>query len=107
MYTEYLAVHHASQAQVVKHLTAISPHTRAPKLAQALVVEAIHLRDLPRFVVAANEGDAIRVADFEGEEEKERLDGVEPAVDIVACIAEVESAGRWGARCEQHAPRKR
>lgn len=92
MHTEHLAVHHRSQAQVVKHLTAVPPHARAPKLAQALVVEAIHLRDLPRFVVAANEGDAIRVADFEGEEEQECLDGVEPAVDIVACNAEKVSA---------------
>ena len=53
-------------------------------LAQALVVEAVHLRDLPRLVVAADERDAVGVAHFECEEQQECLDRVEPAVDEIA-----------------------
>ena len=50
----------------------------------AFVVEAVDLGDLPGLVVATDEGDALGVADFEGEEEEEGLDAVEAAVDEVA-----------------------
>lgn len=38
-----------------------------------LVVKAIHLGDLTRLVVPADEGDAFGVTDFESEKEKEGL----------------------------------
>ena len=53
-------------------------------MADTLVVEAIHRGDLPRLVVAADEGDAVGVADFEAEEEQEGFERVEAAVDEVA-----------------------
>jgi hypothetical protein len=85
MHAEDLAVDNGSQTEVVEHLTAVPPHAGAPKLAQALVVEAVDLGYLPRFVVAADEGDAVGIADLECEEEEERLDRVEATVNVVAC----------------------
>ena len=55
-------------------------------LAQALVVEAVDLCDLARFMVAAEDGDALGVADFESDEEGDGLDGVVASVDVVTWI---------------------
>ena len=85
MDAKHPAVDDGPEAHVVKHLAAVAPHARAAVLFHALVVEAVHLGDLSGFVVAADEGHAVRVADFEREEEQEGLDRVEAAVDIVAC----------------------
>ena len=49
-----------------------------------LVVEAVHLCDLPRLVVAADQRDAVGVANLEREQQQEGLDRVEAAVDEIA-----------------------
>jgi hypothetical protein len=81
---EDLAVDDSAEGEVVKDVAAVAPDVCAPVLALALVVEAVDLGDLPRLVVAADEGDAIRVADLEQEQEEKRLDRVEAPVDKVA-----------------------
>ena len=37
-----------------------------------LIVEAVHLRDLPRLVVATDESDAVGVSDLERKQQQER-----------------------------------
>jgi hypothetical protein len=81
---EDLAVDDGAEGEVVKDVAAVAPDVCAPVLALALVVEAVDLGDLPRLMVAADEGDAIRVADLEQEQEEKRLDRVEAPVDKVA-----------------------
>lgn len=44
------------------------------------------LGDLSRFVVAADEGDAVWITDFEGEEEEKSLYAKVTAIDKVACM---------------------
>lgn len=86
MNTKHASVHDRRQSEVVEHLAAIPPDVRGAVLSLALVVESVHLRDLPRLVVPANEGDAVWISNFVGEKEKECFDGVVTAVDEVACV---------------------
>ena len=81
---EDLVVDERRQGQVVEEVGEEFPHVRVAVFAQALVVEAVDLRDLARLVVAAQDGDALGVADFERDEEGHRLDGEVAAVDVVA-----------------------
>lgn len=82
--TTHLILDEGSKRKVIKQVCKEPPDVRIAVLAQALVVEAIHLRDLPRFVVPAQDGHPIAVAQFEGDEEGNGLDGVISSVDVVA-----------------------
>jgi len=62
----HLAVDDGREAEVVEDLGAVAPHGDGAVLAQALVVEAVHLRDLPALVVAPDQGDAVGVANLGG-----------------------------------------
>ena len=84
MHGEDLVLDDGREAQVVEDLGAVPPHVDRSVLAEALVVEAVDLGDLPALVVAPDEGDAIGVAHLEGKEEEEGLDGVVAPVDEVA-----------------------
>ena len=85
VHAEDAAVDDGAEGEVVEDLAAPAPDVGGAVLALALVVEAVDLGDLPGLVVAADERDALGVADFEREKEQEGLDGVEAAVDEVAC----------------------
>ena len=85
VYAEDLVVDDAGQAEVVEHVGEVVPDGRVAVFAAALGVEAVGLRDAARFVVAANEVYALRVTEFEADEEGDGLDAEEAAVDVVAC----------------------
>ena len=84
MNAEHPSIHDSAKRKVVEDLTTPSPDVTAPVLPLAFVIEAVHLRDLSRLVVAAYEGHAFGVADFEGEKKEEGFDAVEPAIHKVA-----------------------
>ena len=71
------------EREVVEQISKVSPHVRVAVFPQAFVVEAVHLRDLPRLVVAAQDGDAVAVAQLEGDKESDRLYGVVSSVDVI------------------------
>jgi hypothetical protein len=54
-------------------------------LATAFGVEAVGLGDSSRFVVAPDEVDAVWVAKFEADKERDGLYTEQPPVDVVAC----------------------
>ena len=81
---EDLVVDEGGEGEVVEEIGEVFPDVGVAVLAQALVVEAVHLRDLARFVVAPQNRDALGVADFERDEEGDGLDGVVASVDVVA-----------------------
>ncbi|KAL9581969.1 MAG: hypothetical protein Q9212_003570, partial [Teloschistes hypoglaucus] len=81
-----------AEGEVVEDLAAIAPDVCAAVFAVAFIVEAVDGGDLPRFVVASYECDAIWISDFEAEEEEEAFEGVEPPVDE---IAHEEVVGVW------------
>lgn len=84
MYTEHSAIHDRTESKIVENLAAISPYIGRPILPLTLIVEAVHLRDLPRLVVPSDQGNAIGIADFVCEKKKERFYRVETSVDEVA-----------------------
>jgi hypothetical protein len=88
MHAENASVDYGAQCEIIKDLAAPPPDVGARVLALTLVIEAVYLRDLTRFVVAADQGNALWVADFECEEEEERFDAVESAVYKVPCLVE-------------------
>mmetsp|Transcript_111600 Transcript_111600/g.326405 ORF Transcript_111600/g.326405 Transcript_111600/m.326405 type:complete len:216 (-) Transcript_111600:149-796(-) len=72
------------QAEVVEDLGAVAPDVDAAVLTQALVVEAVDLRDLPALVVASDERDPVCIPHLECQQQEERLHAVESAVHEVA-----------------------
>lgn len=62
---EDVVVDDGREAEVVEDLGAVAPHVHRPVLAQALVVEPVHLRDLAAFVVPADQRDALRIPHLE------------------------------------------
>ena len=84
MEAEDLVVDEGSEGEVIEEVGEILPDVGVAVLAEAFVVEAVDLGDLAGFVVAAEDGDARWVADFEGDEEGDGFDGVVAAVYVVA-----------------------
>jgi len=82
--TKDLVIDERRQGQVVKEIREEFPHVCVAVLAQALIVEAVYLRDLTALVVAAEDGDAAWVANLEGDEQSDGLDAEITPVDVVA-----------------------
>lgn len=49
-------LHQSGQREVVEHVGEVLPHVRVAVLAEAFVIEPVHLRDLARLVVASKDG---------------------------------------------------
>ena len=81
---EDLVVDEGGERQVVEEVGEVLPDVCVAVLTEALVVKAVDLGDLARLVVSTEDGDTLWVADLEGNEEGNSLDGVVATVDIVA-----------------------
>lgn len=79
-----LLVDEGRQREIVENFGAVPPHIHTAVLAEAFVVEAIDLGDLARLVVAADKRNAVRIAHFERQQQKEGLHAVKAAVHEVA-----------------------
>lgn len=84
MQTENLIVDKGSQREVVKEIGKELPHVRIAIFPQTFVIEAVDLCYLTRFVVAPEDGYALRIPDFEGYKEGNSLDGVVASINIIA-----------------------
>lgn len=62
----YLAIDDGRQRQVVEDLGAVSPHGDRAVLAEALVIEAVDLGDLPGLVVSPDQRYPVWVAHLRG-----------------------------------------
>jgi len=82
---EYLVVDKSGEREVIEEIGEVLPDVGVAVFAEAFVVEAVDLGDLAGFVVAAEDGDTLGIADFEGDEEGHGLDGVVTAVYVVTC----------------------
>jgi hypothetical protein len=81
---EDLVFDEGGQRKEVEKVGEVFPDVCVAVLAQALVVEAVYLGNLAGFVVATEDGYALWVADFEGNEEGDGLDGEVATIDVVA-----------------------
>jgi hypothetical protein len=80
----YLVVNERCQGKKIKQVGEEPPDVGIAVFTQALVVETVHLSNLARFVIAAQDGDAIAVSQLEGDEERDGFNRVVPSVDVVA-----------------------
>ena len=95
-----LVVNYCRDGEVVEYLGEGAPDVERAVLADALIVEAVDLRDEAGLVVAPEEGDPVLVADLEGEQHEEGFDAVPAAVDVVP-EEDVVGVGRVAADLEQ------
>jgi len=72
--TEYLVVDEGSEREVIEQVCEELPDICVAIFAQALVVEAIYLRDLAGLVISAQDSDALRVSNFESDKKRDGLD---------------------------------
>lgn len=66
MHIKNPSIDHGRKRYIVEEFCTISPHVDRAILAQALVVEAIHLRDLSALMVASDESDAVGISHLWG-----------------------------------------
>lgn len=100
MQTENLLFDDGRKRKIVEELSELLPDLGISVLAQALIVEAVHLSDLATLVIAAQDGQSLREPDLEGDEQGDSLDRVVAAIDVVS-HEEVVGLGRLAANLEQ------
>ena len=84
MNAENLVVDDTREREVVEHVGEVVPHGSVAIFSAAFRVEAIRLRDAAGFVIATDQMDALGIAEFQADEERDGFDGEETAVNIVA-----------------------
>lgn len=80
----HLILDESGEGEVVEEVGKVSPYVGVSVLAETFVVEPIHLRDLPRFVVSAEDGHSVAVPQLEGHEKSDGFDRVVASVNVVA-----------------------
>lgn len=85
MKAEDLVVDEGGKGEVVEKVGEVLPHIGVAILPQAFIVETVNLGDLARLVIAAEDGDALRITDLEGHKQGDGLNRVVTSVDIIAC----------------------
>lgn len=83
METEDLVLNECGKGEIVKEVGEVFPNVGVAVFAQALVVKSIHLRDLTGLVIASENSDTLRVANFKGNQKRNSFHGVVTAVDVV------------------------
>ncbi len=71
---EDLVVDKGSEGKVVEKICEILPYVRVAILSKTFVIKAVDLGDLARFVISTENRDALRITDFEGNEESNGFD---------------------------------
>lgn len=95
---EDLVVDQGCEGEVVEQVREVLPHVGVAVLAQALVVKAVDLRDLPRLVVPPQDRDALRVANLQRNQQRDRLDRVVASINVVTCLLAGWHSGIRGTR---------
>lgn len=84
MQAEYLSINEGGEGQIVEQIGKVFPHIRIAIFAQTFVVEAVHLSNLSRLVIATQDGDSFTITDLESDQQRHRLHRIVTAIDIVA-----------------------
>ena len=100
---EDATINDSTQGEIVEDFATPAPHVATSVLALALVVKAVYLCDLPRFVVSTDERDAVRIAHFERKEEEKGFDAVKSSIHKVSWIVDgYEAVGRREGRTDKY-----
>lgn len=81
---EDLIIDKSGKREIVEEVGKEFPNVGVAVLSQAFVVETVNLGDLPRFVITAEDGNAVAVAYFHRDEEGDGLDGIVTPIDVVS-----------------------
>ena len=84
MEAEKLVFYHSRHGEVVENIGEVLPRVRIPVLSHALIIKAVHLRDLDALVIAAQEANPSRETHFQREEKRCDLDRIQTSVHVVA-----------------------
>ena len=87
MQTEDLVVDERGERKIVEKVGEVLPNVCVTVLAQALVVKPIHLRDLTRLVVSAEDGNPLGISDLQSHEQSDSLDRVITSINVISCKA--------------------
>lgn len=66
----HLAIDDSGEGQVVEYLGAVSPDGDGAVLAEALIIEAVHLGDLTGLVVPPNQGNPVWVTHLRNKQQQ-------------------------------------
>ena len=64
----HLGLDEGGEGEEIEEVGKVAPYVRITIFAQAFIVEAVYLRDLPAFVVSPEDGDPVAVAQLHGHE---------------------------------------
>jgi len=81
---EDLVVDEGGKGEVVEEIGEVLPYVGVAILSEAFIIEPIDLCDLAGFMVATKDGDALRISDFEGNEESDGFNGIVASINIIA-----------------------
>ena len=84
VYTKNLVVDDHTEGKKVEHVGEIVPDVGVAVLAIALGIETVRLGDAPRFMVAPDEMDALRISKLKADKKRDSFDRKETAINIVA-----------------------
>jgi hypothetical protein len=82
---EDLVLDKGGEGEEVEEVGEVLPYVCVAVLAKAFIVETIDLGNLAGFVVAAEDGYALRVADLQGDKKGDGLYREVATVDVIAC----------------------
>jgi hypothetical protein len=85
MEAENLIVDESGKREVVEEICEVFPHVCVAIFPETFIVEAIDLGDLTRFVIATEDCDALRISDFESNEESNSFNGIISPIHIITC----------------------
>ena len=83
MQAKDLVLDEGGEGQVVEEIGEVFPDVCVAVFTEAFVIEAVDLGDLAGLVVATEDGYSLGVANFEGDEQGDGLDGEVTTVDVV------------------------
>lgn len=81
--TKDLVVDEGGEGKIVEEICEVLPDIGVAVFSEALVVEAVDLGNLPRLVISPENGDSLRVSDFEGYKQSDGLDRVVASVNVI------------------------
>jgi len=80
---EDLVVNESGEGKVVEEIGEVLPDVCITVFTETLIVEAVDLGDLARFVVTTEDGDSLWVSDFESNKESDGFDRVVSSINII------------------------
>lgn len=97
---EDLIVDERGEGEVIEEVGEVFPNIRIAIFSKALIVEAVDLCDLTRFVIATEDRNALRVSDFESNKESDCLYGIVTSINVIT-HEEIVGIGVWSTNSEK------